>query len=337
MPSSLIWVAIVVGWIVVLFPMAAGKRSPVSRTGDATLQTRVLHRGGTRRTVRGPAAGHLSDPEYQPTAEQERARRGEGRALVAELVDDDTATEVAIEAHADQIDALDVETVVEYDEDLADEDFFAEDRDDTDTHADTDTHTDGDVAAEYDDHDDDYDQGGADEAMDIDERTEIDDDGPIVATVPEVPAVEELPRTGRGGYDPEADMAARMGRYRTRQRTVIGLAAGAVITLVLAVLISSAIWWVTAALVVALAGYLTYLRRQVRLEEQIRSRRMSRLIAVRKQADADRREHVHPSRAHRYGAVVLEADDEDPDFVHLDHPDHGYTHGADPHDDRAAV
>lgn len=338
MPSSLIWVAIVVGWIVVLFPMAAGKRGPVSRTGDATLQTRVLHRGGTRRTVRGPAAGHLSDPDYRPTEEQERARRGADRTLVGELVaDGDDAYDAYDEyyddlAEAEYVEEADYAEVVEetvaggYG--LADEEQYAED--DTEEYAgDAQYVDDQDVRAEVagDDrgHQDDGDgAGNVNELRTYDDRdARVDDEeaDPFVARVPEVPADGDLPRTGRGGFDPVADTAARNMRYRNRQRIVLGLAGTAVVTTIGALVLTSMLWWVMALAVVALAGYLTYLRRQVRLEEQIRARRMSRLVQARREADDDRREYVRPSQARRYGAVVLEADDGDPDFDHLAHYD----------------
>ncbi len=319
MPSSLIWVAIVVGWIVVLFPMAAGKRGPVSRTGDATLQTRVLHRGGTKRTVRGPAAGHLSDPDYKPTEEQERARRGADRTLVGELVADDQG----------DYDAYD-----EYDEDLAEAEYV-EEADYAEVVEETvaggygpadDAQYDEDLRADDDHgHQDDGDgAGNVNELETYDDRdARVDDEevDPFVARVPEVPADEDLPRTGRGGFDPVADTAARNMRYRNRQRIVLGLAGTAVVTTIGALVLTSMLWWVMALSVVALAGYLTYLRRQVRLEEQIRARRMSRLVQARREADDDRREYVRPSQARRYGAVVLETDDGDPDFDHLAHYD----------------
>ena len=76
MPSSLIWIALVAGWVLVLFPMLSGSRMPVRRTTAAAEDARVLHRGGKARpTRRGPAMGHLSDPEWQPSPEEAQASR----------------------------------------------------------------------------------------------------------------------------------------------------------------------------------------------------------------------------------------------------------------------
>jgi hypothetical protein len=84
-------------------------------------------------------------------------------------------------------------------------------------------------------------------------------------------------RPGRGGYDPEAAALAARARYAFRQRVVVCLLLAAVATLVLALLISGTFWWVHAVLDLSLVGYLGYLRRQVRIEEEVRRRRAARL------------------------------------------------------------
>ena len=130
-------------------------------------------------------------------------------------------------------------------------------------------------------------------------------------------------RRGRGGFDPEADAIARAARYAFRQRTVLGLLLIAIMTGALAVIVSSAVGWVCGVSVAILAMYLTYLRRQVRMEEEIRRRRMARLsrarLGVESQSDDELR--LVPARLRRPGAVVVEVDDEDPVFEHLDHFD----------------
>ena len=76
--------------------------------------------------------------------------------------------------------------------------------------------------------------------------------------------------------------------------------------------------------------YLGYLRRQTRIEEQVRRRRQQRMARIRDtdrygresepaaRRAADRDGAAMASRLQRPGAAVLDIDDEDPVFEHLD-------------------
>ncbi len=78
MPNSILWIALVVLWVFVLFPMLAGRHPRVRRTTDAALATRVLYRGGTRRRAKkGPATGHETDPDWVPAPRQTRLSHGD--------------------------------------------------------------------------------------------------------------------------------------------------------------------------------------------------------------------------------------------------------------------
>lgn len=67
MPNSILWIGLVVLWVFVLFPMLAGRHPRIRQHTDAALNTRVLHRGDIeRRTRKGPATGHDTDPDYVP-------------------------------------------------------------------------------------------------------------------------------------------------------------------------------------------------------------------------------------------------------------------------------
>ncbi len=66
MPSSFVWIGLVAVWLFVLVPMLVNKRPRIRQTSDAALATRVLHRGDSNPVQRGPAAGHRSDPNWQP-------------------------------------------------------------------------------------------------------------------------------------------------------------------------------------------------------------------------------------------------------------------------------
>jgi len=235
MPSSFVWIGLVAVWLFVLVPMLVNKRPRIRQTSDAALATRVLHRGDSNPVQRGPAAGHRSDPNWQP----EPVRSS----------------------------------------------YDAEDQ--MDTHA-----------------EDDYAGGRA----------------PVGEFVPV--------RRGRGGFDPEADAIAREARYAFRQRTLLGLAFVAILLGALALIISPMVWWLFALTVCGLGGYMAYLRRQVRIEQEIRRRRTERLNRSRLGVESHTDEELRliPARLRRPGAVVLEVDDEDPVFDHLDHYEEEIRH-----------
>ena len=128
---------------------------------------------------------------------------------------------------------------------------------------------------------------------------------------------------GRGGYDPEAAEATRAYRYRQRRRVTLVLTAATALFAVVAVLLVSWLWVGAAISAVLLALYLTYLRRQVKIEAQIRQRRMERLQRAR-QIRPEFGRGRPPARSGRGrsvvapGRTVVDLDDDDPAFDHLD-------------------
>ena len=154
----------------------------------------------------------------------------------------------------------------------------------------------------------------------------------------ESPLNERRYRAGRGGYDPEVAAQLARARYVFRQRVVLGLALGALVTVVLAYAVSSLLWWVHVVLDIAIAGYLGYLRRQVQIEEEVRQRRAARFAGSRtKPSGADPLHDMPADAAHEQTeqvpdpparpapdsvaehptAVALDFDDEDPIFDEL--------------------
>ncbi|WP_037369350.1 divisome protein SepX/GlpR [Amycolatopsis orientalis] len=148
-------------------------------------------------------------------------------------------------------------------------------------------------------------------------------------------------RPGRGGFDPEAAEIAAKAKYAFRQRVVVILLIAAVVTAAIAGFAISLAWWVHGAVDLALVGYLVYLRRQVRIEEEIRQRRMARYAATAPAAPsydsfAEEEEDVEvvtpevprdiverkpsPMSRIRRQAVVVDLDDEDPAFEELAEP-----------------
>ena len=71
-PQSLLWISLVVLWLFVLVPMLISKRDAVRRTSDVALATRVLNSSTAARLLKrgGPAAGHRSNPDWQPDEDE---------------------------------------------------------------------------------------------------------------------------------------------------------------------------------------------------------------------------------------------------------------------------
>jgi hypothetical protein len=140
-------------------------------------------------------------------------------------------------------------------------------------------------------------------------------------------------RPGRGGFDPEAAELAARARYSFRQRIVLGLLLTALATGLLAGFAAPMLWWVHGFVDVSLVAYLVYLRRQVRIEADIRLRRALRAARARpslprgayRAAPADPEPEPEPEPTPRLptrplipGTLVVELDDEDPTFHELE-------------------
>ncbi|MDR7328843.1 divisome protein SepX/GlpR [Corynebacterium guangdongense] len=125
-------------------------------------------------------------------------------------------------------------------------------------------------------------------------------------------------RSGRGGWDPERDRTYSTTRYQRRQRTLLGLAIAVVLAVALGIVVGGWSW-----LLAALAGgltvlYLFALRQQVREEQALRARRIRHLRRARLGVRSTAAEELHiPQQLRRPGAVVMELDDESPDFDYL--------------------
>ncbi|MPY80528.1 MAG: hypothetical protein GEV04_19180 [Actinophytocola sp.] len=125
-------------------------------------------------------------------------------------------------------------------------------------------------------------------------------------------------RPGRGGFDPEAAEIAARAKYAFRQRVVLALLATVVISAVVAGVVMSLVWWVTGAAGTALVTYLVYLRRQVRIETEIRQRRLDRLNAARGQWHEDELDY-DPRYDRQYDErAEYEADYEDAEYEDYD-------------------
>lgn len=240
MPSSLIFVGLVVAWLLILVPIVARRRQEVARPSEAALACRVLERRGVSRRVEEVSGMDEAEPDRQ-------------------LVEDATADADAANAMADESEATPEP------EPAATQDAEPVPRAESEPDA-------------------------------TDEIEEEPDTLAEAVFTPEVdPAVEAEPqpepatakqgrryRSGRGGFDPEAAVLAARARYSFRQRVVLALVLAMMATAVGAIVADHILWWGHAGVDVVLVGYLVYLRRQVRIEEDIRLRRAARMAGTRR-------------------------------------------------------
>ena len=290
MPSSLVVVALVLAWLVVLVPMIVRKRQEVAKTADSELAARVVRSGSGE-------AGADTRVDNEFGMEEDAMRETDG-------IDEDFGGELA--EPADAADESSEDAAHDADRDARDE-----------------------MSAGY------YDEA----ELQYDRRY----------------------RPGRGGFDPEAAAIIAKAKYAFRQRVVLAMLMGAVATAVVGAVAFPMVWWGHGVIDLVLASYLVYLRRQVRIETEIRERRLARMQRVRQaRAAAVRQRPAEPAYepAHEFepeayeeeqleeeyepeeaagprervsdgpytppvvraGAVVVDVDDEDPAFEELGEP-----------------
>lgn len=321
-PQSLLWISLVVLWLFVLVPMLISKRDAVRRTSDVALATRVLNRGTGARLLRrkGPAAGHRSDPDWQPSDadldddhddDQDDLGHAEERAPRRSVV---LAAETAGDAEPDYLDV----DIVEEDSGALPIGGMAEDAGVEEESA---------VAAEdLDADDDDVDTAVIGEPMSDgteDEYEYVDDSSGLEAPPDndaDEPMAASLESARRRRYESKTAAVVSARKFNFRKRTLSVMALLLVVSAAAAFLLAPWAWWVCGATGAITVLYLAYLRRQTRIEEQLRRRRAQRMMRSRLGVEntEDTKLDVVPSRLRRPGAAVLEIDDEDPIFEHLD-------------------
>jgi hypothetical protein len=320
-PQSLLWISLVVLWLFVLVPMLISKRDAVRRTSDVALATRVLNDGASSRLLnrRGPAAGHRSDPDWKPEDEWEDEPVDGAYADADEHehrdeeqdADEARPARPVVMKHAvveqTEPDYLDVDVVEDSGalpagaraevaepvlSDVVDEDGVE---------------TEPEAEAEA-DHADEYEY--VEESSGL-EPEEEDEDSPA----PLAPSASRRRR-----YDTKAAAVVSARNYAFRKRVLVGMAVFLVGSAVAAFEVSPTAWWFCGSATAITVLYLGYLRRQTRIEEKVRRRRAQRMARARLGVENanDSEFEVVPSRLRRPGAVVLEIDDEDPIFEHLD-------------------
>lgn len=303
-PQSLLWISLVVLWLFVLVPMLISKRDAVRRTSDVALATRVLNSAASARLKkRGPADGHRSNPDWQPVDEED------------DVLDDEMENKpVVIKAAApvDEQDILDV--------DIVEEDSGALPVGSSEPAAETEPEAEpvpvaaDEPAGETEEAGEPDDDGTSDEYEYVEDTSGLEsEEEPPTAMTPPVGSRRRL-------FESKTAAAVSARKYRFRKRVLLGMSLVLVATTVAAVTVWPAGWWACGAAGTITILYLAYLRRQTRIEERVRRRRMQRMarsgVGVQNAPD---RSYDMRSRLHQPGAAVLEIDDEDPAFEHLDY------------------
>ncbi|ALR10894.1 hypothetical protein BST43_08455 [Mycobacteroides saopaulense] len=316
-PQSVLWIGLVVLWLFVLVPMLINKRDVVKRTSDVALATRVLN-GKAAKLLRrtGPAAGHRSDPDFrrEDIDELEDEDDEESTGVIASAPsDEDKDAAQAVKAMA--VRKVRPETKIEADEpvdvDVIDEDATALPAGEAELSDELEDLEEAPVAET---------DSGTYEYVD-------DTSGLAIPAEPtrerhQAPPVYSSSRRRR--FDPEVMAKENARKFAFRKRVLMGLVGAMALAGVVAATASSTAWWACGALGVMAVLYLGYLRRQTRIEEQLRRRRAARYQRARVvgvENVGDRELDVVPQRLRRPGAAVLEIDDEDPVFEHLDYYD----------------
>jgi hypothetical protein len=132
-------------------------------------------------------------------------------------------------------------------------------------------------------------------------------------------------RPGRGTFDPESDAKSQAYKYSRRRRVLSVLVLLTAGFAGLAFAAAPSLWVAAGVSAVLLVLFLVYLRRQVRIENEIRQRRLAKLQRARQlrpEWAAQQGGREGSARAgtapRRVGRAVLDLDDEDPSFEHLE-------------------
>jgi hypothetical protein len=311
-PQSLLWISLVVLWLFVLVPMLISKRDAVRRTSDVALATRVLNTGRAARLLRrgGPAAGHRSDPDWQPSDDdldddpdedvhEASTERSVVRVAAADAEIEREPEYLDVDIVEDASGALPVGTG-QSDELPLD---FAEAQDERE--------------AQCGEPEDEYEPDGTEDEYEY----VADSSGLESPSDTDLQLAESLSAARRRRYESKTAAAVGIRKYKFRKRMLTVMAAAMVLSAVAAFTVAPVAWWACGSISAMTLIYLAYLRRQTRIEERLRRRRAQRVARARLGVENtdDRQFDVVPARLRRPGSVVLEIDDEDPIFEHLDY------------------
>lgn len=333
-PQSLLWISLVVLWLFVLVPMLVSKRDNVRRTSDVALATRVLNSGRNARLRRPRAsAGHNSDPHWQPSAEYEAEYADE---IADEQSDESSRRRAVVLAAAVEESAespyLDVDIVDEDSGALPLGDSFRTEHAAPQTEEltldfdapepETAPQPVAETAEESEQEAVEPEAPSAEDDLADDDYEYVEDSSGLEAEADSEPELaESMASARRNRYESKTAQAVSARKYAFRKKVLLTMAVLLVLSAVLAAALAPAMWWAVGTVAAVTVLYLGYLRRQTRIEEQVRRRRAQRMMRSRLGVEntGDGEFDVVPSRLRRPGAAVLEIDDEDPAFEHLEY------------------
>ncbi|OBK75023.1 gephyrin-like molybdotransferase receptor GlpR [Mycobacterium sp. 1274761.0] len=330
-PQSLLWISLVVLWLFVLVPMLISKREAVRRTSDVALSTRVLNSTSSSRLLKrgGPASGHRSDPDWQPAEDEldeldddyddddeddEEEAPQKSVVLAASAVEDTEPDYLDVDVVEEPVAALPVGESQELTLDFDEPNESEAEEEDVDT-------------AIYEVATDEYeleeDANNTHDTDHADDKYEYVDDSSGLEAPEETDLriADSMVAARRRRYDPSKAAAISARKYKFRKRMLAVLTLATVASAVAAYFSAPWVWYVCGSVAAVTLLYLGYLRRQTRIEERLRRRRLQRMARSRLGVEntEDRDLDLVPSRLRRPGSVVLEIDDEDPIFEHLDY------------------
>lgn len=314
---SLMIVLILVVWIIVLAPLVVGNNKPIRRSGEGYEETRVLHEGGSvpMETRRRPKFTAADIHRHADAAEYELVEAVEEPLLIDDSVTDAPATPDAPEVTDGEVVAplstggSTALSVLREREEAAAEAGSGAESEAEERYELEESYFD---AADYGIVEADAEEGAEETAeVTVEEAETAEPSEPAGDADFEFAAA----RRGRGGYDPERERSTQATRYQRRQRTLLGLIAAFMLTFVLAFVVGGWTWVLPAIAAGLTVWFMVALRRVVLQERALRQRRLHQLRRARLGVAAPGEAHAVTRR--RAGGVVLELDDEHPDFDHL--------------------
>ena len=329
-PQSLLWISLVVLWLFVLVPMLISKRDAVRRTSDVALATRVLNSTTSSRLLKraGPASGHRSDPDWRPSEDDldetydddayddddEEEEPQTAVVLAAPVVEDAEPNYLDVDVIDEPVGALPV-GASDTEEELGETDeltlnFEKPEEAEEDENVDT---------AVYEIATDEYEEE-ADGTAEEYEYVE-DSSGLEAPEDSDLRMADSMMAARRRRYDPAKAAAISARKYKFRKRMLAFMTLMMMASAAAAYFVQPMGWYLCGGAGAVTLLYLGYLRRQTRIEERLRRRRAKRAARARLGVENTEDEDLDlvPSRLRRPGSVVLEIDDEDPIFEHLEY------------------